>query len=65
MSVALGLDISTLASVANGTFAISHEKLGRNKPDNGLKDDHIDVNFFKPLFKANEEIISLEKFNVS
>ena len=33
----LSLDLSTLSAISNGTFAAAHERLGRNKPVDFLK----------------------------
>lgn len=64
-AISLGLDLSTLASIANGTFALSHEKLGRNRPDHGLKDFHIDENFFGQILKELGDVVSWSQFDVS
>ena len=34
--VALGLELSTFSAIANGQFAIAHDRMGRNPPDNHL-----------------------------
>lgn len=49
-SICLALDISTLSAIANGTFAIAHEKLGRNRPIEWLKLDELDDSFFQKIF---------------
>ncbi|PCJ55427.1 MAG: hypothetical protein COA79_20705 [Planctomycetota bacterium] len=41
----LALEISTFAAMANGQFALAHERLGRNKPVNNLKFDE-NINSF-------------------
>ena len=46
---ALGLELSTLASVCSGQFASAHEKLGRKHPQNGLKGSHIGPELFTGL----------------
>jgi len=47
----LALDLSTLAAVAGGQFATSHEKLGRNRPVDFLKLGHLDIEFFSKILK--------------
>lgn len=63
-AVALGLDLSTLASISNGTFALSHEKLGRNKPDNGFKKANISNGLFTEIVKELGTLVSWKEFNV-
>lgn len=64
-AVCLGLDLSTMAAIGNGTFALSHEKLGRNRPDHGLKSCHINEKFFAEIVKDLGSLISWSEFNVS
>ncbi|XP_019850653.1 PREDICTED: uncharacterized protein LOC105312329 [Amphimedon queenslandica] len=64
-AVCLGLDLSTMAAIGNGTFALSHEKLGRNKPDHGLKSCHINENFFAKVVKDLGSLVSWSEFNVN
>jgi NADP-dependent 3-hydroxy-3-methylglutaryl-CoA reductase len=43
----LALDLSTLSAIASGQFASAHEKLGRNRPVNTLKEADLDGPFFQ------------------
>jgi hypothetical protein len=43
---ALALDISTVAAVTSGEFALAHERLGRNRPVRWLTREEIDAAFF-------------------
>jgi hydroxymethylglutaryl-CoA reductase len=63
-SVALGLELSTLGALANGTFALSHERLGRNAPQLGLNDSHIDDDFFVPVLKSHGKLIEWKYFDI-
>jgi hydroxymethylglutaryl-CoA reductase (NADPH) len=51
----LALDLSTLSSIANGTFAVSHEKLGRNKPVDWFARKDLTAQFFSKLLKKTPE----------
>ena len=42
----LALDLSTLSAIASGQFATAHEKLGRNRPVEWLKEEDLTPNFF-------------------
>ncbi len=44
----LALDLSTLAAIASGQFATSHERLGRNRPVEWLTMDDLGPAFFEP-----------------
>jgi len=44
----LSLDLSTLAAIASGQFAASHERLGRNRPIDWLKLGELNQAFFTP-----------------
>jgi hydroxymethylglutaryl-CoA reductase len=46
---ALALDVSTIAAVGSGHFASAHEKLGRNRPNTGLADNHLNHHFFSKV----------------
>jgi NADP-dependent 3-hydroxy-3-methylglutaryl-CoA reductase len=48
----LALDLSTLCAIIGGQFASAHEQLGRNRPDDGLKDEHLDIDFFKAALQS-------------
>jgi len=43
---ALALDLSTVAAIASGEFALAHERLGRNRPVRWLEREEIDPAFF-------------------
>lgn len=64
---ALGLELSTFAAIVSGQFAISHEKLGRNKPKNWLLKSEITEDFVKNILPVNSSLRSiavLEDLNV-
>ena len=62
---ALGLDLSTLAAIASGQFATAHEKLGRNRPTHGLKDEHLDRKFFVTVLGSRGRLVDWSRWNVS
>ena len=41
--------MSTIAAVGSGHFASAHEKLGRNRPNTGLADNHLNRHFFSKV----------------
>lgn len=47
----LALDISTFAAVTNGEFATAHERLGRNRPVEPMRDEDFDAAFFERAFR--------------
>nr|VFJ91245.1 MAG: 3-hydroxy-3-methylglutaryl-coenzyme A reductase [Candidatus Kentron sp. H]VFJ92329.1 MAG: 3-hydroxy-3-methylglutaryl-coenzyme A reductase [Candidatus Kentron sp. H]VFJ98952.1 MAG: 3-hydroxy-3-methylglutaryl-coenzyme A reductase [Candidatus Kentron sp. H] len=47
VAASLALDLSTLAAIAGGQFALSHEKLGRNRPVDFLKLSHLNAEFLE------------------
>eukprot|EP00118_Oscarella_pearsei_P018422 m.188658 g.188658 ORF g.188658 m.188658 type:complete len:418 (+) comp39393_c1_seq4:1112-2365(+) len=54
-STCLGLDLSTLSALGTGQFATGHERLGRNRPDLGLKPHHLDAEFFSKVIGSGCE----------
>ncbi len=62
--VCLSLDLSTAAAIANDTFVSSHEKLGKNKPSNGLMHAHLNDNFFKTILGSRGELLDKTQFKV-
>ena len=48
-SYCLALDISTLSAIASDQFARAHEKLGRNRPVDWLKEKDLDVELFNQI----------------
>ncbi|MGK0368008.1 MAG: hydroxymethylglutaryl-CoA reductase (NADPH), partial [Thermoproteota archaeon] len=46
---ALGLELSTMAAITSGQFAIAHERLGRNKPVSWLLRNEIDQGFIQNM----------------
>ena len=62
---ALGLDLSTLAAIASGQFATAHEKLGRNRPTHGLKDEHLNRDFFAMVLGSRGRLVDWSRWNVS
>jgi hydroxymethylglutaryl-CoA reductase (NADPH) len=43
---ALGLELSTMSAIMSGHFATSHERLGRNRPIELLKEHELNLDFF-------------------
>jgi hypothetical protein len=48
----LALDLSTLAALASGQFAIAHEKLGRNRPVKNLLHAEIDIPLLQKILST-------------
>ena len=57
----LALDLSTMSAIANGTFALAHEKLGRNRPVNWFTAEDINTEFIKKYahFSPNQEVLAI------
>jgi NADP-dependent 3-hydroxy-3-methylglutaryl-CoA reductase len=53
-SFCLALDLSTLSAIVSGQFASAHEKLGRNRPEDGLKEEHLTEAFFRDIVQTKE-----------
>jgi len=58
------LDISTLAAIASGHFASSHERLGRNRPENGLREVHLNNEFFSKVVGSKGTLIGWKPLKV-
>ncbi len=52
-SFALSLELSTASAIASGQFAISHEKLGRNRPVAYFTLDQLTAGYFADHMSAN------------
>ncbi len=61
---ALGLELSTLSAVASGQFATAHERLGRNRPTHGLKDEHLNDQFFSKVLENKGTLVNTTSFTV-
>jgi len=61
---ALALDISTLASIGSGHFASAHERLGRNRPENGLRDVHLNKEFFSKVVGSRGTLVDWKPLKV-
>ena len=61
---ALGLDISTLAALASGQFATAHQKLGRNHPTHGLKQQHLNSELFQRVVGDRGTVEAWTPFDV-
>lgn len=61
---ALGLELSTLSAIASGQFAIAHERLGRNRPTHGLKDEHLNKEFFSKVLGDKGTLVNVTAFTV-
>jgi len=62
---ALGLELSTIAAIASGQFASAHEKLGRNRPTHGLKDEFLNREFFANVLGSRGRLVDWNRWNVS
>ena len=62
---ALGLELSTLSAVASGHFATAHERLGRNRPTHGLKDETLNKEYFSNVLGDIGTLVSVTPFTVS
>ena len=62
---ALGLELSTLSAIASGQFATAHDRLGRNRPTHGLKDEHLNDEFFSKVLGDKGTLINTTAFTVS
>lgn len=61
---ALGLELSTLSAIASGQFATAHERLGRNRPTHGLKDEHLNKEFFSKVLGDKGTLVKITAFTV-
>ena len=61
----LGLELSTLAAVASGQFASAHEKLGRNWPTHGLKEEFLNREFFANVLGSRGRLLNWSRMSVS
>ena len=62
---ALGLELSTIAALASGQFASAHEKLGRNRPTHGLKDEFLNREFFSNVVGSRGRLVDWSRWSVS
>ncbi|WP_250657928.1 phosphotransferase [Alkalimarinus coralli] len=51
----LALDLSTLSAIASGQFASAHERLGRNRPVDTLKQGDLNPQFFQRIMRKQFE----------
>lgn len=51
----LALDLSTLGAIASQDFALAHERLGRNRLENGFKEHHLSEAFFDEVLRRAPE----------
>ncbi|MFT6633356.1 MAG: hydroxymethylglutaryl-CoA reductase (NADPH) [Bacteriovoracaceae bacterium] len=59
---ALGLELSTMSAIMSGHFATSHERLGRNRPIELLKEHELNLEFFqKNLNISNIQSVQLNQ----
>jgi aminoglycoside phosphotransferase (APT) family kinase protein len=61
----LALDLSTLAAIASGQFASAHEKLGRNHPEDGLKESHLTPEFFDTMLQNIPQFATVPGLHVT
>ena len=60
----LSLDLSAVGALANGTFVLAHEKLGKNRPENGLMLAHLNDQFFGAIIKGKGMLLDKTPFSV-
>ena len=60
----LSLELSTLSALASGQFASAHERLGRNHPTLGLKDEHLNKKFFSDIIGSEGKLLHVVPFKV-
>lgn len=60
----LGLELSTLSALASGQFASAHEKLGRNRPTHGLKEEHLNKELFSNI-SGLQKVLNVKSIQVS
>lgn len=62
-SYCLALDISTLSAIASDQFARAHEKLGRNRPVEWLKESDLNESFFSKAMRSyyQNDALSVDK----
>jgi hydroxymethylglutaryl-CoA reductase (NADPH) len=56
----LALDLSTLAAIATGEFALAHERLGRNRPVCAFADADLNREFFQRALRDSLDAPGLE-----
>lgn len=61
---ALGLDLSLISAVASGQFATAHEKLGRNRPTSGLREEHLNNELFQAIVGERGSVKDWTTFEV-
>lgn len=61
---ALSLEISTLSALASGQFASAHEKLGRNHPTLGFKEEDLNEMFFSEVLGSETILHDVIPFQV-
>lgn len=50
--------------MASGQFASAHEKLGRNHPDLGLKEEALNNEFFSQILGSKGNLLTILPFEV-
>ena len=60
-SYALALELSTMAAITSGDFALAHERLGRNHPIDFLKISELNKDFFNQNFYFDHKITQLSE----
>ena len=61
----LALELSLMAALSSGQFAQAHEKLGRNRPDNGLKERHLNESLFSQVLGHRGKLLSWKPMKVN
>lgn len=63
---ALGLELSTMSAITSGQFATSHERLGRNRPVDILREHELNLNFFTNHLNITglEQVQRSEQINI-
>jgi hydroxymethylglutaryl-CoA reductase (NADPH) len=62
---ALGLDLSLISAIASGQFATAHEKLGRNRPTSGLREEHLVPQLFQDIVGERGTVENWTSFSVN
>lgn len=56
---ALSLEVSTLSALASGQFASAHEKLGRNHPTLGFREEDFNEEFFSEVLGSGMKLLDM------
>ena len=54
-----------MSAIASNQFAKAHEKLGRNHPDFGLKQEDLNKDFFSEILGEGKTLVDFTPYQVS